>query len=156
MLEIAIPGYKNLALAHLVLDYNGTIAQDGDLISGVGERLAALSKDLEVHVLTADTFGTVKEQLAQTECRLSVIPKGDQAQAKRAYVRDLGNEHCACVGNGRNDSLMLKESVLGIAVMQAEGAAAEAVMAADVAVSSILDALDLLLQPLRLTATLRS
>jgi len=156
MLEIAIPGYKSLALAHLVLDYNGTIAQDGDLISGVGERLAAVSKDIEVHVLTADTFGTVKQQLKHTNCRLSVIPKGDQAEAKRAYVRQLGVEHCACVGNGRNDSLMLKEAALGIAVLQAEGAAAEAVIAADVVVSSILDALDLLLHPLRLTATLRS
>lgn len=156
MLEIAIPGYKTLTLAHLVLDYNGTIACDGNLISGVGKSLGALSKDIDVHVVTADTFGSVKEQLAHTNCHLSVIPKGDQAQAKRSYVRELGVEQCVCVGNGRNDSLMLKEAALGIAVMQAEGGAVEAVMAADVVVTSILDALDLLLHPLRLTATLRS
>ena len=156
MLEVAVPGYRNLDLSHLVLDYNGTIACDGRLIEGVEARLAVLSKNMEVHVLTADTFGTVKAQLAQTDCRLSVIPQGDQAGAKCDYVRKLGAERCVCVGNGRNDSLMLKEAAVGIAVMQAEGAAVAAVVAADVVVTSILDALDLLSNPLRLTATLRS
>lgn len=156
MLQIAIPGYGDLALSHLVLDYNGTIARDGGLIDGVAVRLAVLARDMEVHVLTADTFGTVEAQLAPTDCRLSVIPKGDQAGAKRDYVRELGTEHCVCIGNGRNDSLMLKEAALGIAVVQTEGAAVQALMAADVVASGILDALDLLSQPLRLTATLRS
>ena len=38
MLSIAIPGFKNLSLAHLVLDFNGTLAVDGNLITGVSER----------------------------------------------------------------------------------------------------------------------
>jgi len=45
---------------------------------------------------------------------------------------------------------------LGIAVLQAEAASTEAVLAADILSRSILDALDLLLHPLRLTATLRA
>jgi len=60
------------------------------------------------------------------------------------------------MGNGRNDRLMLQEAALGIAVIQTDGAAKEAVLAADVVVTGILDALALLLYPLRLTATLRS
>ena len=60
------------------------------------------------------------------------------------------------VGNGRNDRLMLKEAALGIAVLQAEGAAAEALLAADVVAPDILAALDLLLAPEGLIATLRS
>jgi soluble P-type ATPase len=51
---------------------------------------------------------------------------------------------------------MLKEAILGIAVIQEEGAAVESLVAADIVTRSILDALDLLLRPLRLTATLRS
>jgi len=156
MLEIAIPGYKTLNLSHLVLDYNGTIACDGNLINGVAERIANLSRDIEVHVLTADTFGSVENQLGQINCRLSIIPREFQAQAKRDYAQKLGTEYCVCIGNGGNDSLMLKDAVLGIAVMQTEGAAVETVLSADVVVTNILDALDLLLHPLRLTATLRS
>ena len=50
---------------------------------------------------------------------------------------------------------MLQEAALGIAVLGPEGLAAEALLAADVVVASIEDALDLLLRPHRLVATLR-
>jgi soluble P-type ATPase len=51
---------------------------------------------------------------------------------------------------------MLQVAGLGIAVAQSEGAAGQAVFAADVLVPDILAALDLLAHPLRLVATLRS
>jgi len=51
---------------------------------------------------------------------------------------------------------MLKKAVLGIAVILEEGAAAETIIAADVVFTNIVSALDLLTNPLRLTATLRS
>jgi soluble P-type ATPase len=51
---------------------------------------------------------------------------------------------------------MLKEAVLGIAVVLGEGAFGQTLLAADVVCTSILDALALLEHPLRLTATLRS
>jgi soluble P-type ATPase len=51
---------------------------------------------------------------------------------------------------------MLKEAVLGIAVILTEGAAVETVVAADVVCTSINAALELLKNPLRLAATLRS
>lgn len=155
MLDILIPGYTPLHLSHLVLDYNGTLACDGKLIEGVRERLEVLSRSLEIHVLTADTFGSVREALSGLPCRFAVIPLEDQAQAKEEYVRKLGLEHSACIGNGRNDRLMLKKAALGIAVVQTEGSSVEALLAADTVTAGILDALDLLLHPLRLTATLR-
>jgi soluble P-type ATPase len=49
---------------------------------------------------------------------------------------------------------MLKEAALGIAVVLGEGAAVEALLAADVAAPSIIAALELLTNPLRLVATL--
>jgi soluble P-type ATPase len=156
MLEITIPGHETMKLTHLVLDCNGTVACDGKILDGVKERLEILVQSLEIHVLTADTFGSVRQELAELPCRLAVIPLTDQAEAKLHHIRRLGVEHCVCIGNGRNDRLMLQAAALGIAVLQTEGAAVGAVLAADVVVPGILDALDLLLQPLRLAATLRS
>jgi soluble P-type ATPase len=86
---------------------------------------------------------------------VSVIAQENQAMAKAEYIRDLGPEGCVAIGNGRNDQTMLKEASLGIAVVQAEGASIEAVLSADVLSRNIIEALDLLLNPLRLTATLR-
>jgi soluble P-type ATPase len=51
---------------------------------------------------------------------------------------------------------MLRAAALGIVTVQREGAAAEAVRAADILVHDVRDALDLLLEPRRLGATLRS
>jgi soluble P-type ATPase len=156
MLEIDIPGYRRLRLEHLVLDYNGTLACDGSLLDGVKERLDALSRALQVHILTADTFGKARGQLVGVPGTLSILPAEGQDRRKLEYVQQLGPEHTVCVGNGRNDRLMLPAAGLGIAVLQAEGAAVETVLAAHVLVHDILTALDLLLHPLRLVATLRS
>ena len=156
MLEIQIPGYKILQFEHLVLDYNGTLACDGKLIDGVKDRLAALAVDLNIHVLTADTFGTVRSQLEGVPCEVSILPPGSQDQGKLAYIQRLDSEATVCIGNGRNDRLMLKEAALGITGVLDEGAAVEAIRAADVVCTSLNAALDLLLHPLRLVATLRS
>jgi soluble P-type ATPase len=58
MIEIDIPGFGELSLEHLVLDYNGTLAIDGYPVPGIEFRLQALSERLKLHVVTADTFGS--------------------------------------------------------------------------------------------------
>lgn len=156
MLALDIPGHQKVLLAHLVLDYNGTLACDGELIGGVAERLAKLSGLLKIHVVTADTFGTVESRLKHLPCRVIVLPRDGQDRLKRDFVRELGPEQTVCIGNGRNDRLMLREAAMGIAVIGSEGSAAAALAAADVVCNGILTALDLLDNPLRLTATLRS
>ena len=156
MIEITIPGHAALRLNHLILDYNGTLACDGTLLTGVRERLIALAPRLGVHVITADTFGSAQAALAGIPCLVKVLPPGGQDVAKLDYVAQLGRKAAACIGNGRNDRLMLHAAALGIAVIGPECAAAEALAAADIVAPNILAALDLLLQPLRLVATLRS
>ncbi len=156
MLTFDIPGYKVLNLAHLVLDYNGTIAVDGRLADGVAPRLETLSRNLAIHVITADTFGVVKQQVAALPCQVFILGQESQAEAKLGYIQKLGPEQTVCIGNGRNDRLMLGAAVLGLAVILEEGSAGETLRAADIVCRSITDALDLLLNPLRLTATLRS
>ncbi len=156
MIELSIPGFKDLRLEHLVLDFNGTVAQDGLLIHGVKSRLLGLSEQLYLHVVTADTFGAVKQAISGVPCTLHILPADRQAEGKRDYVRQLGAQRTSSMGNGRNDRLMLKEAALGICVVLSEGAFSGTLLAADVVCTSILDALDLLHHPLRLTATLRS
>lgn len=155
MLNIDIPDFPALRLEHLVLDYNGTLALDGKLVVGVADRLSRLARDLRLHVVTGDTFGIARTGLARIPCELTVLEPSGQAEAKRAYVETLGASRAVCVGNGRNDRLMLAIAALGIAVVQAEGAAAEALRAAHVVTRDINEALDLLLHPLRLVASLR-
>ena len=156
MIEVDIPGHRRLQLHHLVLDYNGTLAEDGLLIPGVEPTLQSLSKDIGIHVLTADTFGNVRSRLANVPCNLVILAPTQQDIGKRDYVRELGAQNAASIGNGRNDRLMLKESALGIAVILQEGCAAETLAAADAVCTDIVSALKLLSNPLRLIATLRS
>jgi len=156
MIRIDVPGYKTLEIHHLVLDYNGTLAVDGRMLPGVRETLNTLAEQVEIHVLTADTFGQCKTELSGVRCSLSVLPPENQDIAKLDYVRSLGSENAACIGNGRNDRLMLRKSALGICVILAEGASAETLDVADVVCTDILAALNLLLSPLRLIATLRT
>lgn len=155
MIEIEIPGYHKLQLKYLVMDYNGTLAIDGKLIDGVENRLFELADFLEIHVITADTFGLVKTYLENFPVTLKIIDSKEQGKQKWQYIRQLGAGQVVAIGNGRNDRLMLKEAKLGIATLQAEGAAMETVQSADIVVHHINDALDLLKEKLRLTATLR-
>lgn len=156
MIAVDIPGFGELALTHLVLDFNGTLAVDGRLLPQVATMLNGLAGELAVHVLTADTFGSARAALAGVDCTLAVLPPGQQDLAKRDYVRELGAEKCVAVGNGRNDALMLQEAALGIALLQEEGSAVTTLTAADVVCRTIHDALALLTTPRRLIATLRS
>jgi len=156
MIAHTIPGFGALRLRHLVLDFNGTLALDGRLLPGVRPRLRALADLLELHVVTADTFGSVRLVLKAMRCRIVVLGTTAQDGAKARYVRALGARGTVAIGNGRNDRGMLRASRLGIAVVQGEGASSESLRAADVIVSSVLDALDLLLKPQRLLASLRT
>ncbi len=151
-IDVEIPGREPLRLEHLVLDLNGTLTNRGTLIAGVAERLALLAARLEVHVLSADTFGTLWAATADLGARVHAVADGEE---KARHVQELGAGRCAAIGNGANDAAMLEAAALGIAVLGPEGAAASAVRSADVVCASVLDALDLLLDERALVATLR-
>ena len=155
MIELKIPGRGELRLQHLVSDVNGTLAVDGVLIDGLSKRIAQLRDRLSVHLLTADTHGrqaVIDEQLNLSAVR---VQPGNEAAQKADYVRNLGAESVIAIGQGANDSEMLKAAGLGICVMSSEGVAVETLLAADLVVPDILTALDLLDNPVRILATLR-
>nr|WP_320114101.1 ATPase P [uncultured Desulfuromonas sp.] len=155
MITIDIPGYKTLNLQHLVLDYNGTLACDGQLLSALIPLLQQLAENLTLHVVTADTHGSAAQQLAAVAPRLEVLEQQDQDLGKQRFIHHLGTDNCVAIGNGYNDHLMLKDATLGLAVVGPEAAATIAVNAADVVCLSCREALELLLRPARLIATLR-
>lgn len=156
MFDIKIPGYRDLRLNQLVLDFNGTIACDGKLIGGLAEKLEILSKQLSIHVITADTHGFAAEQLKDLPCTLKILSDGQQEEAKASFVNNLGANQVVAIGNGRNDRKMLQVAEIGIAVISPEAVAVDTLLAADIIANDIISALDLLLKPLRLVATLRS
>lgn len=155
MIEILIPGYKTFRFQHLVLDVNGTIAKDGHLIDGTKELLAELRSRLDIHLITADTHGNQEAINRQLALAAIQIPAQNQAQAKADYVEALGADKIVAMGNGANDAAMIERAALGIAILGPEGAAGITLQKADVVVTDIRSALELLLYPKRLIATLR-
>ena len=151
MLRIELP-QQVLELEHAVFDINGTLALDGILLPGVAERLRLLSHHLSIHALTAGTHGRLAELQQALEISLHVVSTGED---KVNYIRELGAERVVAIGNGANDAGMLGLAKVGIAVLGGEGMAVKTLQAADVLARGPLDALDLLLHPKRLIATLR-
>jgi soluble P-type ATPase len=155
-MDLDVPGVGRLSLRHLVLDFTGTLSVGGVLIDGVGERLQELAKTFSIHVLTADTFGKARQALEGFPVQVTVMTESPEDRFKESYVERLGPDQVAAMGNGNNDRLMLKKACLGVAVLEGEGCSVEAFRNADLAVRDIRDGLDLLRQPLRIKAGLRS
>lgn len=155
MIELNIPGRGVLQIQHLVCDVNGTLALDGKLLDGMVWALKALRDRLTLHLLTADTHG--RQELIDQQLGLKAvrIQAGNEARQKADYVRALGAESVAAIGQGANDAEMLKAAALGICVLSKEGTAVETLLSAGLVVSGIFEALDLFDKPLRLVASLR-
>lgn len=155
MIKIEIPGFKCFELEYLLLDYNGTIAVDGKIDKKVAQKIQNLAKTLSVYVLTADTHGTVLANCKDLLVNVHTFSHSKAMQAKLEITKKLGQKKCVAIGNGRNDYLMLQESALSIGVIGTEGASGKLLAAADIVVTNIYDALDLLLYTKRIIATLR-
>lgn len=155
MLKYHIPGLGEINIENVVFDYNGTIAEDGELIQGVEELLTELKKYSNVYILTADTYGTVREKCSNLGVMVKTFPTGKASDYKREVVVNLGADKTICIGNGFNDIEMFKAARLSIAVVSREGCSGKLLAHADVIVHSIKDAIDILLKADRLKATLR-
>jgi len=155
MIEIDIPGFRNIRIDYFVTDFTGTLSEKGRLFPGVAETIMEVAKAVTIHVLTADTFGTVRRELKGLPCAIHLLEGEDCALEKEAIVKGLGREHTLAMGNGRNDRRMLAAAQVGVAVCLREGCAVEALSSADLLVTSPLAGLELLRHPKRLIASLR-
>ncbi|GAC1373831.1 MAG: HAD hydrolase family protein [Ktedonobacteraceae bacterium] len=151
-IKLDIPQRGIVELQHAVFDVNGTLAVDGAAVPGVAERLKTISSHLSIHLVTSGTHGGLPELERSLGFPLHLILKGEE---KMRYVQQLGPTNVIAFGNGVNDSNMLRLAAIGVAILTPEGLATRVLQGADILVYGPTNALDLLLKPNRLIATLR-
>ena len=154
-MRIEIPGWGNIDIENIVIDLNGTIATDGKIAPEVRKKITSLSELAKVYILTADTQGTANKEILGMNVELIKVPEENSKKGKFEFLSTLNLETTVVIGNGSNDQLILKEAALGIAVLGEAGVSVSALKSADIVVENIHNALDLLLEPKRLIATLR-
>jgi soluble P-type ATPase len=158
-ITVDIPGFGKLQINAIVSDYTGTLACGGKLVLGVKDRLIRLAERVDIHIVTADSFGTAEEELKGLPIVCRRLKRENEDIQKRLYAQELNPRYVASFGNGNNDRLHLKvvkeAGGLAIAVENGEGCALDAILNANLFVVGAVNALDLLLEPIRLRATLR-
>jgi P-type E1-E2 ATPase len=156
MISVSIPGWGDIEIEYLLVDYNGTIALDGKVKAGVKELLEKISRYIRVFIVTADTYESVDNDVDIMGFNVLKVKKENSAEEKAKIVKELGPEKVLAIGNGANDALMLKEAALGIGVIGEEGCSNILVKEADIIVKDISEALNIVLHPERIIATLQS
>lgn len=154
MLELAIPGFKEILLANVVFDLNGTLAKDGLITPSVVNGLKKLQEKLGVMIATAGTHGHL-EEVQELGFKVQLLQKGKEAEQKLKLLEELGALKTAAVGNGANDYLMIERAALSVTVLGKEGAYPPLLKVSHLVVSTPEDAIGLFLNPKRIIATLR-
>lgn len=155
MISVSIPGWGELNIEYLLVDYNGTCAFEGKLKSEVKQILERISRYVKIFIITSDSYGNIEEEERTIGFSIIKVAKEESAKEKAKIVKELGPEKVVAIGNGSNDALMLKEAALGIGVIGEEGASTAILKEADLLVKDIVDALNIILHPERMIATLR-
>lgn len=155
MIEMTIPGRRNIQINSLVLDVNGTIALDGTLLPGVVEKLRLIRDRVNILMVTSNTYLRQINIDLQLGIKAQIIEKENEINQKKEFIKKLNSENVIAIGNGANDVGMFEEAAIGICVLSPEGTSVKALMTADIVVPDILTALELIENPLRLVATLR-
>jgi soluble P-type ATPase len=158
-ISIDIPGFGKVQINSILSDYTGTLACGRKLVLGVKDRLLRLAERVDIHVVTADSFGTAEEELKGLPLVCRRLKAQREDVQKQRYAVELNPRYVASFGNGNNDRLHLKvvkeAGGLAIGVENGEGCALDAILNANLFVVGAVNALDLLLEPTRLLATLR-
>jgi soluble P-type ATPase len=157
-IAIDIPGFGQRVIHAVVSDYTGTLSCHGKLTPGVRPLLRRLSKLVDLKIVTADTYGTAREQLRGIAVPHMLVRKRQDVE-KRDFVKRFDLKNVAALGNGNNDRLLLRAvseaGGLTMAVDNGEGCALDALRHAHVFILGAANALTLLLNPAALKATLR-
>lgn len=154
-MDINIPELGSYTLKHVVFDLNGTLAVDGQINENIKQKIRRLAAQFHVVIASSDIHNNLASLAQELGVEYHILKSGEIAPQKAAVIRSLGSEETVAVGNGTNDWQMLREAAVGIAVIGREGAGTKAVSNADILVTDAADAMDLLLEPVRLIATLR-
>ncbi|NJE12132.1 HAD family hydrolase [Thermococcus sp. LS2] len=145
-----VPNYGKIEARAVVFDLNGTLGVKGRVSEEVKKLLERLSEKYIVVVLSADTFGTLEEEFRGLNVKIERVKDGNEKLEKAMkYEPYIG------VGNGNNDVRMLENAELAFCVIGEEGATVDALLASDIVVKDVKDAIAMLLNEKKLIATLR-
>jgi len=155
MIKIDIIGRKKIEIDAIICDFNGTIANNGEVDQGIKNILNKLSRDVEIYVLTADTYGNVRKKLADYPVIIKVFNGKSALESKKEIVEEIGPSRCICIGNGFNDFGMLDIAEVSIVIMGKEGFYLPLLSVADIGFKSSIDALEAIYNVKPIVATLR-
>jgi len=149
-MEVEVPNYGRISFKAVLFDLNGTLGEAGKVSREVRELLRKLCEKYTVVVLSSDTFGTLGEEMKGLPLRIERVKGGvEKAKIAESY------RPYAAVGNGNNDVAMLEAADLAFCVIGPEGATVDALLASDIAVGDVKDAMKMLLDERKIVATLR-
>lgn len=153
--KLEIPNYGTCNIKKIAFDFNGTLATGGKVSEKILKSLENLTDDFEIYILTADTFGTVKDMVTDLAVEVAIIEGEDGTRFKKNFIQKIGRGETIAIGNGNNDRFMVEEAAIGIALIGDEGAAIDTILNSDLVVSNIFDVFEMLKEPDRLIASLR-
>ncbi len=158
MKEFNIPNYGKITLKNIIFDINGTLQFKGQIPETLIKKFDELKRYYNIYLVSADTRGNLKELADSLKVSfIKINPKGEsEAEAKNTELIKLGKEVTVAIGNGNNDALMLKNSILGITILGSEGATVKSILNSDVILPDPLSAIDFLLDEKIIIGTLRS
>jgi len=145
-----VPNYGKVEFRAVLFDLNGTLGVEGRVPEDVKGLLAELANRYTVVVLSADTFGTLEGEFKDMSVRIERVSSG----AEKAEIAE-GYAPYVAIGNGNNDVAMLEKAELAFCVIGPEGATVDSLLASDVVVTDVRDAIKMLLNEKKLIATLR-
>jgi soluble P-type ATPase len=154
MITIQRPGKESLEIEFILVDFEGTLAQDRRVHPKAKDKINLLSKRTKIYILTKGEKEVTEGLLRKVKAERVYLTEREGSLQKLELLKRLGEQRTIAIGSGMDDALMMEAAGLSICVIGKEGAAGEALSKADVIVTDIIDALDFLLKPLRQKTTL--
>ncbi|MFW9770806.1 MAG: HAD family hydrolase [Candidatus Heimdallarchaeota archaeon] len=158
MRTLDIPNYGKITIKNIVFDVNGTIQFKGRISKKFIKYIKDLKRFYEIYLISADTRGNLRhlaEKLHVNYIRIFSV-ETSEAEAKNNELLKLGKDITVAIGNGNNDYLMLKNAIIGIAILGEEGSTKNAILNSDVILTNVIDAINFLLDEKTMIATLRA
>ncbi|NBG88607.1 hypothetical protein [Isachenkonia alkalipeptolytica] len=156
-IDVKVPWGEKYTINHVVFDLNGTLANNGEIAKTTEKLLKALAQKAKIYVLTADTHNTagkLKEEIGDF-CEIIVLQSSDHSEEKARFVHTLGYRETVTLGNGGNDVKMVQEGILSFGIIAGEGAYAPLLTKVDIVVHNIDHAIEMLIHPRKIVATIR-
>ncbi|MBD3215139.1 MAG: hypothetical protein GF311_21210 [Candidatus Lokiarchaeota archaeon] len=157
MKKLYIPNFGEILIRNILFDVNGTVQFFGNISEDLNERFQKLKEIYNIFLVSADTRGNLEEIANRLQVKfIKITPKDiSESQAKNYQLDKLGKNETIAIGNGNNDSLMLKNSIIGILIIGSEGATIESLLNSDLVFTNPIDVLDFLMDDDAIIGTLR-